>query len=123
MENSKPTLADLVLVEVHRAWTRQLVTLAGPLTAQPMGLVVGKVSASGKYVPLAPGASNGSQIAAGVLIEDLPTSPADVKRVALLRGAVVNQAALVWPAGITDPQKTAAVAQLEAAGVLARDVL
>lgn len=123
MENSKPTLTDLLLIEVHRGLSRQAITLAGPVAALPMGTVVGKVTASGKYAPLTPAASNGSQVAAGVLIADAAASTPDKKADALLRLGVVNLAALVWPAGITDPQKATALAQLEAAGILAREAL
>ena len=123
MENSKPTLTDLLLIEVHRGWSRQAITLAGPVAALPMGTIVGKITANGKYAPLTPAASNGTQLAAGVLIADAEASTPDKKADALLRGGVVNLAALVWPAGITELQKTTALAQLEAAGILARDVL
>jgi len=36
---------------------------------------------------------------------------------------VVNTAGLVWPGGATTPQKTAALAQLEALGIVARAAL
>lgn len=124
METEKNNLADLLLIEVHRGWSRESGTLAAQGGADVvLGTVLGKITATDKYSPLAPAASDGSQTAAAVLIEDELAVAADRTAPLLRRGAVVNAAALVWPAGITAPQKTAALAQLEAIGIVARAVL
>ena len=41
--------------------------------------------------------------------------------IAVARHAIVARNALIWPAGITAPQKAAAEAQLVALGILVRD--
>ncbi|MBZ0172193.1 MAG: head decoration protein [Phycisphaerales bacterium] len=41
--------------------------------------------------------------------------------IAVARHAIVARHALIWPAGITAPQKAAAEAQLVAIGILVRD--
>lgn len=122
MFTEKNHLGDLLLHEVHPRWTRQKTTLAAGDAAQ-LGTVLGRVTASGKYVPLAPTAIDGSQTAAAVLAEDLVESVADQEGVTIRRGAVLNAAALVWPAGATTNQKAAALAQLEALGIVAETVL
>jgi hypothetical protein len=86
-----------------------------------LGAVLGIVTASGEYAQFDPAAVDGSEIARAVLIEDADASLADVKTVALRRHCVVSKKALVWKAGTTDPQKAAALAQLEAIGIVARD--
>lgn len=74
-----------------------------------------------KWHVLAPAATNGSQIAAGVLYRDSDATDGDIEAVAIVRSAIVKLAKLVWPAGITDAQKATAIAQLEqGAGILVR---
>jgi Bacteriophage lambda head decoration protein D len=77
---------------------------------------------SGKATQLAPAALDGSQNAAGVLIEDVDaaTVSADKGTTMIARFAIVSDNGLVWPAGISAPNKAAAVSQLQAAGILVR---
>ncbi|MEV4609766.1 head decoration protein [Neorhizobium sp. LMR1-1-1.1] len=84
------------------------------------GLVLGRITASKKLVPIAPAASDGSQNAAAILFEACDATAADVRRTITSRDAEVQAAVLVWPAGVTDVQKTAALAQLAALGIAAR---
>jgi hypothetical protein len=60
--------------------------------------VVGKITASGKLVQWAPAASDGSQVAYGILSQAANATSADV-RVGVYVGGFFNDAALVWPAG------------------------
>lgn len=75
---------------------------------------------SGKYVELDPAGTDGSQIAAGILFDNVDATGADTAGVAIVRLAEVNAAELTWPDGITDPQKATATAQLAAASVVLR---
>lgn len=88
--------------------------------------VVGQITASGKFTILAPAANDGSQNAAAILVggkngeNRVNATSADKSGLFFKRGpAQVNLADLVWPAGITDPQKAAAIAQLLALGIKA----
>ena len=81
------------------------------------GTVVGKITASGKYTILAPAASDGSQVAAGVMEFDCNASAADTQGVVVSRMAIVKSTGLVWPGGISGPQKTTALGQLLALGI------
>ena len=78
--------------------------------------MLGKVTASGKYVPVAPAASDGSQTAVRVLAEPV-TVPAtgDEPATALKHGAF-SQDQLGFGA-LTAGQIATAVGQLEAAGL------
>lgn len=94
-----------------------VVSGAGKLGA---GTVLGKITTSGKFTILAPGASDGSQTAAAILWADLDASAADAVGVAISRYAEVTGGELTWPAGITGPQKIAAIGQLAAVGIILR---
>lgn len=125
-------LSDVLLYEVLSAWSRKTVTVDGLggtdveilvdgdvqiRVSVAIGTVLGKITATGIYVPLAPAANDGSQNAAAILSEDLPISGVARKAVVIKRGAGVNSAGLVWPGAITAPQKAAAITQLEALGI------
>lgn len=85
-----------------------------------VGTVVSKITASGKWTQLTPGASDGSQTAAGVLIVDTDASAGDVKTVFGVRDGLVPDNKLIWPGGINNTQKAAATAQLAALGIIVR---
>lgn len=75
------------------------------------GTVVGKKS-NGKYVQLSPAASDGSQIAAGILRGNTDASSAEQPAIIHRQLIVAREENLTWPVGITAPQKTTALSQL-----------
>ena len=102
---------EFIVSEGNGAISRETITvLSGE--ALEVGAVLGKVTASGKYKALDPVATDGSQVAAGILYEALDASAGDAEGVAIVRHAEVNAAELVWPDGITAGQQTTALAQL-----------
>jgi hypothetical protein len=117
--NESNTLGDLLKYEAPNLFSRESITV-GAGANLTLGTVLGRVTASGKYVILAPAASDGSQTAAGVLLGDAAAASADAKGLILARHGIVADHALVWPGGITNAQKTAAISQLEAKGILVR---
>ena len=74
-----------------------------------------------KVVALDLSATDGTHEAAGI-IADSVTAPdgTDISGVAIVRHAVVSDATLVWPSGITAQQKSDAVERLHASGILVR---
>ncbi len=80
-----------------------------------------EVSGDGKAVALDPAAVDGTAEAIGIVAFDV-TAPdgADTEVTAILRDAVLAGRAIVWPAGIGEARKNAAIADLEARGVLVR---
>ena len=80
-----------------------------------------EVSGDGKAVGLDPTAVDGTAEAIGIVAFDV-TAPdgADAEVTAILRDAVLADRAIVWPAGITEAAKAAAIADLEARGILVR---
>ena len=82
--------------------------------------VFGQISASGKYTQLAPAAVDGSQNAAAILCFATDASTGD-RVTSIIRGGPgvgleVRASMLIWPASITAPQRTAAIAALAALG-------
>ena len=76
---------------------------------------------SGKVKQIDFAATDGGDIASGILLLDT-TAPDGTDRsgVAIVRNAIVSDNGIAWPAGATENQKNAAVAQLKSAGILVR---
>lgn len=115
------TETDVVKTEGPNRYSRDEVIIASGSGIVEVGAVLGKVTASGKYKPLAPGASDGTQVASRISLEKVDATSADAVRVVVLsRHAEVVQQALVWAGAVNDTQKAAALSQLETAGIVAR---
>lgn len=84
------------------------------------GAVLGQVTASKKFKPLDPAANDGSQNAKAVLFEGCDATDADVKRTLVARDCEVVGDLLAFADGVTDAQKTTALADLASAGIVAR---
>jgi hypothetical protein len=120
---SKAPLSDLLQYEIDRAYTRETVTLnSNAAVSYEVGTVL--AVKDGKYAILAPAASDSANKAVAVLLEAvaLPAG-VDTKAAVLRRGAIIAPELLVWPASITDAQKTTALDQLDARGIAARPLV
>jgi hypothetical protein len=82
--------------------------------------VLGRITASGKYTAWTTGAADGSQNAAGILLDPVNASAGDQPGVAIVRNALFSRSNLVFSGSPTDPQKATAIAALEALGVVPR---
>lgn len=111
--------AEYIASEANGTRSRDVVTLITGQNLAP-GAVLGKITASGKYTAVDPAASDGSQTAAAVLFDPVDASAADKPAVVTLRDTEVKAVALVWPSGISGPDKTTALGQLASLGILAR---
>lgn len=69
--------------------------------------VLGRVTATGKLVPLDPDATDGSEKAVAISVTAIDASTADAQG-PVYKGGYFNPNALVWPEDITDAQKAAA---------------
>ena len=117
---SYKTDSDVVKNEGRGRISRDEGTLATGSGILRPGKVLGRITASKKLVPLAPAASDGSEKADCVLLQNVDATAADQRVVVLARHAEVVLQALEWPAGINAVQQAAALAALEAKGVVAR---
>ena len=114
------TDADVVKTEGKNRISRDEVVLAAGAPALRPGAVLGRITASRKYALLAPEATDGSQIAIAVLLENTPAITADRRVVVLSRHAEVVLQGLEWPAGIDAGEQSAALAALEERQIVPR---
>lgn len=113
-------LSDVLLVEVAQGWTKQNGLLAATTIALVIGTVLSK-DASGIYQPIDFAATDGTEDAVAVLATHADINTSQQKIVLIARGATVAKNELVFPEGATEPQIAAALAQLEALGIVAQD--
>ncbi len=104
-------------------FSRENATLAITAVELINGTVLGQVTATGVYAPLAPAANDGTEIAAAVLIYNATISAATTKAAVFVRDMEYKEDGLTWPAGITADQKKAAVASLKSKGIVKREVV
>ena len=120
MTQSK-NLGDVLKYEAPNLYSREAAVVAAGQNLA-IGTVLGRKTADGKFHALAPAANDGTEAAIGVLATDTDATLIDREDALLIaRHAIVARNGLIWPAGITAPQKVAATAQLTALGVLVRD--
>lgn len=82
------------------------------------GTVLGKITASGKYVLHDNSLGNGAEVAAAILFHKVDATSGDVKTVATVNGpATINGNLLTFKAGISTPNKAAALSALRAKGL------
>ena len=110
---------EFVVSECNGSISRETITVLSGETLEA-GAVLGKVTVSGKYKALDPAASDGSEVAAGILYDAVDAAAADAEGVAIVRLAEVNAAELVWPAGITGPEQTTALGELAVLTIIPR---
>lgn len=87
----------------------------------PVGLVLGQITSTGKYVRCNPGVSpsDGSEDASAVLFEELPAVAADYEIVAVVRDAEVVSSKLTY--SDTSPDNSAdEAAELATVGIITR---
>jgi hypothetical protein len=119
-----PTLGDLVKFELNGSYNRETVTLKAG-TNYPLGAVLGKIAATGKY-RLSPAAQvtgdEGAETAVAVLTAAVDATAADAIGVVIARGpAIVSNDALSFDASVdNDTKKAAKRAELAAAGIVPR---
>ena len=121
---SPATLGDLIKRESDPDYTRETVTLKAG-TAYPLGAVLGRITADGKYT-FSPAASTtgteGAEIACAVLLHAVPVSDTDTQAVVLARGQViVADRALAFDASVADAAaQSLKHQQLAAHGIVVR---
>lgn len=83
--------AEFLLSEANGSLSREQVTIAAAAAAMVPGTVLGKITASGKYVAYSNVAADGSEVAAGVLYRGVPDSAADQPAVMIARLAELKK--------------------------------
>ena len=112
--------------EPSLGYCRETVVINDAAAGLKIGTVLGVVTATGKYKVCVQTATDGSQNAAAVLMEDKTIADStDTKVLALVRGpAIVSKSGLVLDASFDqDAEKAAAYASLAAKGIVASDAV
>jgi hypothetical protein len=117
-----PSMGDVLKYEVNPNYTREVITLAAGMP-YPVGSVLGRITASGKYKLATSGGTDGAQTATAVLLYAVDATLADAEGIVVARGpAIVSRAGLAYDATVDDAAKiTTKIGQLAAAGIIARD--
>ena len=117
-----PSLGDVLKYEVNPNYTRDTVTLLVGMP-YPVGSVLGKITASGKYKLATSGGTDGAQTAVAVLLYAVDATLADAVGVVVSRGpAIISRPALAYDATVNDGAKIITkLGQLAAVGIIARD--
>ena len=111
----------IALISGARQRSRETITIASGAGVIAAGTVLGKVTASGKYVASAVGASDGSEVPAAINIHGADASASDVTVSAIVRDAEVNGKCLTYHADRDQPaEKVAANTALANLGVIVR---
>lgn len=118
----QPSMGDVLKYEVNPNYTREVITLLQGMP-YPVGSVLGKITASGKYTLSPATGTDGSQLASAVLLYAVDATLADAVGIVVERGpAIVSRAGLAYDGTVVDGTKiTAKLSQLAAVGIIARD--
>ena len=110
---------EFLVSEGNGAISREVVTIA---EGQDLGVgaVLGQLTSGGKYTALATTGTDGNEVAAAVLFDDVDATDGDKPGVVVARLAEVRASDLVWPSGITAGAKESAVAALAAKHIIVR---
>lgn len=112
-------LGDLLKFEAPNLYSREEITVAqGQKLA--LGTIIGQDSETDLIKAFNPAATDGTQNALGALIAEVDATSGNTKAVIVTRDTILADHAVVWPTTITLEQKTAAIKQLEARGVIIR---
>ena len=117
-----PSMGDVLKYEVNPNYTRESVTLLAGMP-YPVGSVLGKITASGKYKLATSGGTDGAQVATAVLLYAVDATLADATGLVLVRGpSIVSRAGLAYDGTVDDSAMiTTKLGQLAALGIIARD--
>lgn len=119
--------SDWLKSEEESYFSREQVTIksGANVTGTPLktGTILGKITATGKYIPQTLGAADGSQVAAAILLTDsVDAGAADKRAVVIARMAIVMQYGLTYGSDVTTSGNRATVnGQLLAANILVRE--
>lgn len=113
--------AEFILSEANGQRSREAITIASGAGIIAAGTVLGKVTASGKYLSSAVGATDGSQMPAAIAIHGADASSSDAAISAIVRDAEVNGNCLTYHADRDQPaEKAAAKEALKGLGIIVR---
>ena len=118
----QPSMGEVLKYEVNPNYTREVITLLIGMP-YPVGSVLWRITASGKYKLATSGGTDGAQTATAVLLYAVDATLADATGIIVARGpSIVSRAGLAYDATVDDSAKIITkIGQLAAVGIIARD--
>ena len=110
---------EFIVSEVDIDMTRKPIVIASGAGVLPAGTVLGKISAGGEYNVYNNAGADGTEVAAGILFDEVDAAAAAGDGIILDNLCVVNNAELNWGASDAAAQ-TAAVVDLVAKNVFVK---
>ena len=112
---------EFLMTEANGQRSRENITIASGAGIIAPGTVLGKITASSKYLASAVGATDGSQTAVAIALYGCDATTRDVAIAAITRDAEVNGKILTWhPDRDQAGEKAAAQADLASVGIILR---
>ena len=112
---------EFLMTEANGQRSRDSITIASGAGVIAPGTVLGKITASGKYLASAVSATDGSQTPVAIALYGCDATTRDVAVAAITRDAEVNGKILIWhPDRDQAGEKAAAQADLAAVGIIVR---
>lgn len=111
---------EIIIDEPTGRHGRDNIILASGSGKVEAGTVVGKVTATGKFMPYDNAASDGSEVAFGVTLYDADATSADALVSAITRESSLDIHQLKWKTGTDDAAKAAAAVDLAARFIVLR---
>lgn len=122
MPQMNPVSTACVKYEAPQGYSREDIIIVSGAGIVKAGTVLGLVTASGLYKPYDNDATDGSETAVGVLLNEVNATSANAAGVLIARHALVAKGGLVWGAGVTtEAEKTDAYTDLTARGIIVRE--
>jgi hypothetical protein len=111
---------EVLLSEANGTLSREQITVASGAGALAAGTILGKVTASGKYIAYDDDNVDGSEVAAAVLLYATDATSADVAAVVIARQAEVKADKIVWATTNDTGDKAAGIVDLAAKNIIIR---
>lgn len=113
--------AAYILSEANGQRSRDAAKIASGAGKVLPGTILGKVTASGKFKPHAPAASDGTETAVAILYSEVDATSADAACVITARDSEVKVGELIYNAATdTGPEIAAVHTSLAAVGIIVR---
>jgi len=120
ISQDRKTTGHYLVSEAAGYRSREQVMIASGAGIQKAGAVLGKITASGKYLPYDPAGADGTENAAAILFEGCDATSADVRRTVTARDSEIHVDVLEWADGVDDGEKNTALTALAALGIIGR---
>ena len=112
---------SILKYEADKNYSREVIKVAQGQNLK-MGTVVGEVSESGEYkeVSIKADESDGSDVAVGVVLQDVDATEVAKEVLIVARNAIVIEDKILYPAEATADQKKKILSDLEKRGIVLR---